>query len=426
MSLWWFKHQFTSPPTISSSRSEIESHAAAATPSFALFRHLPTELRLQIWKEPSYTYLPGPYFATEPAHCSNARTMSLWWFKHQFTSPPTISSSRSEIESHAAAATPSFALFRHLPTELRLQIWKHYFDVPRIHVVHPGQPLGPHFTRWAMTNPPPDYTEIVARTNQPTTSKQQFAAVLVSREALEIFTKTVDLAHMAFLDFETRSFQIMFERKFGDLAPPSRIATVSPEELDAIPGFREFVRNPVGSGTQRMVPPAHINWRDDLIYLTGPEGEQMQMLKRICRGPWARKVQRIALLINDRTYKNGDVFHQNSRSFRSLRIFLERKRSILRRYLQITEVILVVRLSQETHPKQRGFKRDGFGFVPFQKMNGYDGGAWDNMKVTTRFRDVTTLLQEAFPPLAQKGRIRWVVDVDCIQAEGDFYSRHPR
>ncbi|KAI8629621.1 hypothetical protein F5Y19DRAFT_431271 [Xylariaceae sp. FL1651] len=314
----------------------------------------------------------------------------------------------------------SFERFSDLPTELRLQIWEYYFDVPRIHVLYQG----PSKLKSCHIDPPVAYVELVARTNHKMPASLQFAAAVVSREAHEVFSKTFDPVHMGFMGLPSKRLKDSFEdqfRGFTDPEHPDRplhMSNVSKDLLRSTPQFTEFFKNPTGEPRHMVMPGVHINWGRDLLYLTDGADVNCEMLRRVCNGPFAGKLRRVAILIHDSiTFEGWRRFYGPSVDFTEPSAKLE-------------QVTLVVRLSDSEQSSHAKLERDEFGFVAYDSAVQGQKGGWDwmqNMKrIERRFVYVTQVLGEAFPGL-EKHRIKWAVDVDYThQNTATQYSRKPR
>jgi hypothetical protein len=288
----------------------------------------------------------------------------------------------------------TFKHFPDLPTELRLQIWEYYFDVPRVHVLYQGPVKSQH----PLNDPPVAYADLTAGTNYNVPARLRFAAAMTSREALEVFRKTFHPVHLNFLGLPSKHLRDLFDDKFRDLIDcncPGRPVTMSsiPKGLSqSIPTLAEFVRNPGGKPQHMVMPAAHINWGNDLLYLTDGADVNCEMLRRVCNGPIASKLRRLAILIHDSTkYEGWRRFYGPSIDFP-------------KPSAQLTEVILVVSLSDLEQSTHTTVARDEFGFVPYDSViQGAQKGSWEwtqNLKlIERRFVYVAQVLREAFPGL---------------------------
>ncbi|KAI3322658.1 hypothetical protein HD806DRAFT_522991 [Xylariaceae sp. AK1471] len=301
----------------------------------------------------------------------------------------------------------TFKHFPDLPTELRVQIWEYYFDVPRIHVLYQGPAKSQH----PLNDPPVAYTDLTAGTNCNVPASLRFAAAAINREALQVFHKTFDLVHIDFMGLPSKHLRDFFDDKFRgiiDTSYPDRplsMSSIPKDVLQSTPQLAEFVRNPGGKPQHMIMPAVHINWKNDLLYLTDSADVNCEMLRRICNGPIASKLRRMAILIHD------SIKYEGWRRFYGPSVDFPKPSA------QLTEVILVVRLSDREQSTHAMFERDEFGFVPYDSViEGKQNGNWEwmqNMKlIERRFVYVAQLLREAFPDLENnkiKVRFRGVI-----------------
>ncbi|KAI0466144.1 hypothetical protein F4859DRAFT_519339 [Xylaria cf. heliscus] len=313
----------------------------------------------------------------------------------------------------------TFHRFPDLPTELRLQIWEYYFDVPRIHVLYQAASK----SQGAAEETPVAYTDLTAQTNHNIPASRRFAAAAINHEALEVFQKTFDFVHMNFMSLPSKQVRDLFDDKFRDLVnpeDPGRRPKITNEVLQSRPDLAEFVRNPGGKARDLVMPGIHINWENDLLYLTDGADVNCDMLRRACNGPTASKLRRVAILIHDSCkYEGWRRFYGPSADFP-------------KPSTTPTEVTLVVRLSD---PNPSGpaavIARDEFGFVPYDSViQGQKSDSWEwmqNMKlIERRFVYVAQVLREAFPDL-ENHKIKWAVDIDYTHRKAETqYSRNIR
>ncbi|KAI3340024.1 hypothetical protein F4824DRAFT_453884 [Ustulina deusta] len=287
----------------------------------------------------------------------------------------------------------TFHRFPDLPTELRLQIWEYYFDVPRIHVLYPGASK----SQQASNGTSVAYADLTARTNRNVPASLRFAAAAMNREALEVFRDKFDLVHMNFMALPSKHVKDLFNDKLRGLVDPEnpdQPRSLPKNILQSTPGLAEFVRNPGGKRRDMVMPGVHINWENDLLYLTDGADVNCETLRRVCNGPIASKLRRVAILIHDSCrYEGWRHFYGPSVDFP-------------KPSANLAEVVLVVRPSDLDPSAHAMVERDGFGFVPYDSvMQGQQEGSWEwtqNMKlIERRFVYVTQLLREAFPDLEE-------------------------
>ncbi|KAF2972385.1 hypothetical protein GQX73_g1126 [Xylaria multiplex] len=297
---------------------------------------------------------------------------------------------------NTAAAEPeevvrTFHRFPDLPTELRLQIWEYYFNVPRIHVLYQGSSK----SQSAPNETPVAYADLTAETNRNVPANLRFAAATINSEALEIFRKHFDFVHMNFMGLPSKHVKDLFDdrlRGLPDPKDPEQSLSIPKDVLQSTPGLAEFVRNPGGKPQNIILPGIHINWENDLLYLTDGADVNCETLRRVCNGPIAGKLRRVAILIHDSCrYEGWRRFYGPSVDFP-------------KPSAKLTEVVLVVRLSDIDPSAHSMVQRDSFGFVPYDSViRGKQEGSWEwmqNMKlIERRFMYVAQLLREAFPDL---------------------------
>ncbi|KAI0861289.1 hypothetical protein F4860DRAFT_514060 [Xylaria cubensis] len=308
-----------------------------------------------------------------------------------------------------------FHRFPDLPTELRLQIWEYYFDVPRIHVLYQGKPK----CQKDAEGTPVAYADLTARTNHNIPASRRFAAAAINHEALEVFQKTFDFVHMNFMSLPSRHVKDLFDDKLKDPENPDRRLSMTKELLRSRPDLAEFVRNPEGKPRDMIMPGIHINWENDLLYLTDGADVNCEMLRRACNGPIASKLRRVAILIHDSCkYEGWRRFYGPSVDFP-------------KPSTTPAEVTLVVRLSDPNPSGHATVARDEFGFVPYDSViQGQKSDSWEwmqNMKlIERRFVYVAQVLREAFPDL-EGHKIKWAVDIDYTHRKAETqYSRNIR
>ncbi|KAJ8119643.1 hypothetical protein ONZ43_g3453 [Nemania bipapillata] len=290
-------------------------------------------------------------------------------------------------------ATRTFHRFPDLPTELRLQIWEYYFDVPRIHVLYQGSSK----SQRALEETPVAYADLTARTNHNVPASLRFAAAAINQEAFGVFAKTFDFVHMDFMSLPSKQVKSVFDDKLRSLidstdADPTQPLSIPKDILRSRPDLAEFVRNPGGKPRDAVLPGVHINWESDLLYLTDGGDVNCEMLRRVCNGPIAGKLRRVAILIHD-GYK-----------YEGFRRFYGPSVDFPKPSANLTEVTLVVRLNDPEPMRHATLERDDFGFVPYDPVvQGEKGGSWEwlqNMKqIERRFVYVAQVLHEAFPDL---------------------------
>ncbi|KAI8950581.1 hypothetical protein F4801DRAFT_548379 [Xylaria longipes] len=311
----------------------------------------------------------------------------------------------------------TFHRFPNLPTELRLQIWEYYFDVPRIHVLYQGasksQKAG---------ETPVAYADLTARTNHNVPASRRFAAAAINHEALGVFWKTFDFVHMNFMSLPSKHVRELFDDKFQGLVDPKdpdRRLTITKDVLRSRPDLAEFVRNPGRKPRDMVMPGIHINWENDLLYLTDGADVNCEMLRRACNGPIAGKLRRVAVLIHD------------SCKYEGFRRFYGPSVDFPKPSTTPAEVTLVVRLSDLNPSGHVTVPRDEFGFVPYDSViQGQKNDSWEwmqNMKlIERRFVYVAQVLREAFPDL-EGHKIKWAVDIDYTHRKAETqYSRNIR
>ncbi|KAI0457366.1 hypothetical protein F5B21DRAFT_92680 [Xylaria acuta] len=311
----------------------------------------------------------------------------------------------------------TFHRFPDLPTELRLQIWEYYFDVPRIHVLYQGASK----SQRVVEETPVAYADLTARTNHNIPASLRFSAAAINHEALEVFRKTFDFVHMNFMGLPSKHVKDLFDKFRGLIDPedPDRRLSITSEVLQSRPDLAEFIRNPGGKPRDMVMPGIHINWKNDLLYLTDGADVNCEMLRRACNGPIASKLQRVAILIHDSCkYEGWRRFYGPSVDFP-------------KPSTTPTEVTLVVRLSDLNSTGHATVERDEFGFAPYDSViQGQKTDSWEwmqNMKlIERRFVYVTQVLREAFPDL-EDHKIKWVVDIDYTHHKAETqYSRNIR
>ncbi|TGJ84533.1 hypothetical protein E0Z10_g4238 [Xylaria hypoxylon] len=313
--------------------------------------------------------------------------MTMRWLMDRFSLTYENTTTTTEPEE----AIRTFHRFPDLPLELRLQVWEYYFHVPRIHVFYQGSSKsqsGPKET-------PVAYADLTARTNRNVPSSLRFAAAAINYEALEVFRKHFDLVHMNFMGLPSKHVKDLFDDKLRDLLDsknPEQSSSIPKDVLQSTPGLAEFVRNPGGKPRDMIMPGVHINWENDLLYLTDGADVNCETLRRVCNGPIASKLRRVAILIHDSCkYEGWRRFYGPSVDFP-------------KPSANLTEVVLVVRLSEIDPSVHAMAERDGFGFVPYDSViQGKQEASWEwtqNMKlIERRFMYVAQLLREAFPDL---------------------------
>lgn len=286
----------------------------------------------------------------------------------------------------------TFHRFPDLPTELRLQIWEYYFNVPRIHVLYQGASKSSR----AAEETPVAYADLTARTNHNIPASLRFAAAAINHEALEVFRKTFELVHMDFMSLPSKHVKDLFDDKLRGLVDPEdpdrRHLSITNEVLRSRPDLAEFVRNPGAKPRDMVLPGIHMNWESDLLYLTDGADVNCEMLRRACNGPIANKLRRVAILIHDSCkYEGWRRFYGPSVDFP-------------KPSTTPTEVTLVVRLGNPSPSGHATVARDEFGFVPYDSViQGQKNDNWEwmqNMKlIERRFVYVAQVLREAFPDL---------------------------
>ncbi|GAP85444.1 hypothetical protein SAMD00023353_1000620 [Rosellinia necatrix] len=335
--------------------------------------------------------------------------MAMQWFMNRFSA----SHGSDPVAEQEDART--FHLFPNLPTELRLQIWEYYFDAPRIHVLYQG----PSRSQQALDKTPVAYTDLTAGTNQEMSASRRYAAAAINHEALEIFRKTFDLAHMDFMSLPSKHVRDLFDDKLRDIITPEepdQRPSIPKHLLQSSPGLAEFVRNPSGKPRDMVMPGIHINWERDLLYLTDGVDVNCEMLRRACNGPIANKLRRVAILIHD-SYK-----YEGWRPFYGPSVGFPKPSA------QLAEVVLVVRLDDLESPAHDTVNRDEFGFAPYDLIiQGQKKDSWEwtqNMKlIERRFVYAAQVLREAFPDL-EDHKIKWAVDIDYVHHKAETqYSR---
>ncbi|KAJ2986777.1 hypothetical protein NUW58_g4868 [Xylaria curta] len=332
--------------------------------------------------------------------------MAMQWLVNRF------SSSCEDVPAEPEQDVRTFHGFSDLPTELRLQIWEHYFDVPRIHVLYRGSSES---KRAYGDETPLAYADLTARTNHDIPTDLRFAAAAMNREALGVFRKTFDFVHVDFMSLPSKRVRELFDNSTG---PDQRLS--EPEDVvGSDPVLSRLVRNPDGRPRDMLIPGIHTNWGNDLLYLTDGIDVNCDMLRRACNGPIASKLRRVAILIHDGcTYEGWRRFYGPSVDFPKPSTTL-------------AEVILVVRLRDLDVSTYATADRDEFGFAPYDSVvQGQKKGSWEwlqEMKmIERRFVYVAQLLREAFPGL-EDHKIKWAVDIDYTHHKAETrYSRNIR
>lgn len=307
--------------------------------------------------------------------------MAMRWLMDRFSTGPG-----DALATEPQHVARSFHRFSDLPTELRLQIWEYYFDVPRIHVLYQKQPK----TQQAV-----DYADLTAATNHQLPASLRFAAATISCEALEVFRKTFDFAHMDFMSLPSKHVKDLFDDRLRGLSNPEDLdqrLCIPKSLVQSKPDVAEFVKNPASKPRSMVMPGAHINWENDLLYLTNGADVNCETLRRACNGPIASKLRRLAILIHD------------SHKYEGWRPFDGPSVGFPKPLANLTEVILVVRLNDAESPAQATVPRDEFGFAPYDLViQGQKKDSWEwtqNMKlIERRFVYVAQVLREAFPDL---------------------------
>ncbi|KAI0975433.1 hypothetical protein F4678DRAFT_420253 [Xylaria arbuscula] len=306
----------------------------------------------------------------------------------------------------------SFHRFPDLPAELRIQIWEHYFDVPRIHVLYSASSKTP------LNETPLAYADLTAETNRNVPSSLRYAAATINCEALKVLRRKLDFVHMNFMGLPSKHVKESFDHKFRGLvdAQQDQPLSVPNDLLQSKPDLAEFVRNPGGKARDMIIPGIHINWESDMLYLADGSDVNCEVLRRVCNGPLASKLRRMAILIHD-SYK-----YEGWRPFLGPSVDFPKPSAIL------AEVVLAVRLNDLDPSAHITVERDAFGFVPYDSViQGKQEGSWEwtqNMKlIERRFVYVAQLLREAFPDL-QDHQIKWAVDIDYTHRRAETrYSR---
>ncbi|KAI1348614.1 hypothetical protein F5Y01DRAFT_211338 [Xylaria sp. FL0043] len=337
--------------------------------------------------------------------------MVMRWLMNRFF----LTSENSPI-AEPEQAVGTFHRFPDLPTELRLQIWEHYFDVPRIHVLYPSSSR----SRNAPNDTPTAYADLTAKANRNVPASLRFAAATINYEALEVFRNKFDLVHLNFMDLPSKFVKDLFDSKFrGLVAPqdPEQPLSIPKSILQSTPDLAEVVRNPSRKPRDMVMPGVHINWENDLLYLTDGTDVNCETLRRVCNGPIAGRLRRVAILIHDSCKYDG------------WRHFLGPSVDFPKPCANLAEVILVVRLNDIDPSAHATAERDGFGFVPYDSViqGKQEGNSWEwtqNMKlIERRFVYVAQLLHEAFPDL-EDHKIKWAVDIDYTHRRAETpYSR---
>ncbi|KAI0198587.1 hypothetical protein F4808DRAFT_435726 [Astrocystis sublimbata] len=311
--------------------------------------------------------------------------MALRWLLDQF------SPMQEEIPStEPDQINRTFHCFAELPTELRLQIWGYYFDAPRIHVLYHGGSKIPK----GLAGTPVAYADLTAGTNECVPASRRFAAAAINYEALELFQKTFDFTHINFMGLPSKLVKDLYEEQFRNLddASPDRLPPITNEIMRSRPDLAEFLKNPDGRPKDMIVPGIHINWGNDLLYLTDGADVNCEVLRRLCNGPIAGKLRRVAVLIHDScNYEGWRPFYGPSVDFP-------------KPSTTPTEVALVVRLSNPSPVSNAIVARDEFGFAPYDSVvQGQKNDSWEwmqNMKlIERRFVYAAQVLREAFPDL---------------------------
>ncbi|KAI1163175.1 hypothetical protein F5B18DRAFT_328462 [Nemania serpens] len=338
---------------------------------------------------------------------------AMQWLKSSVS--PRDGKAATETEQEQVVQT--FHHFPDLPSELRLQIWRYYFDVSRIHVLYQGLS-----TSHSNNEIPVAYADLTTRTNHNVPARHRFAAAAINREALDVFQKTFDFVHLNFMALPSKEVRKLFHEKLRSLIGPEDLTqplNIPKDVLRSRPDVAEFVRNPGGSPPDTVIPGAHINWEKDLLYLTDGTDVNCEMLRRACNGPIASKLRRVAILIHDSCkYEGWRRFYGPSVDFPSPSA-------------KLSEVILAVRLSDLKPSSRTTIERDKFGFVPYDSViQGQEKDTWEwtqNMKlIERRFVYVAQVLREAFPDL-EDHKIKWAVDIDYVHHKAETqYSRSLR
>ncbi|GAW11444.1 hypothetical protein ANO14919_007900 [Xylariales sp. No.14919] len=339
--------------------------------------------------------------------------MAMRWLMDRFFL--TYENTTTTVAAEPDEATRTFHRFPDLPTELRLQIWEHYFNVPRIHVLYQGLSK----SKSALNETPLAYADLTAQTNRNIPASLRFAAATINLEALEIFRKHFDLAHMDFMGLPSKHVRDLFDEKLRGLTDPrdpEQPLSIPRDLLQSTPGLAEFVRNPGDKPRDLVMPGVHINWENDLLYLADGADVNCETLRRVCNGPIAGKLRRVAILIHD------SCKYEGWRRFNGPSVDFPKPSA------NLTEVVLAVRLSDIDPSARAVAERDEFGFVPYDAViRGKQEGNWEwmqNMKlIERRFMYVAQLLHEAFPDL-EDHKIKWAVDIDYTHQRAETqYSR---
>lgn len=318
----------------------------------------------------------------------------------------------SLVTARATVPATSFHRFGDLPPEIRLKIWRQYFLIRRIHVV-PTVVTNLPFVRPAFTETPVltlNHVWLEAGTNRPLDRKAELAGFLVDSAALDLFRKHFELADLKCLrssvplsDHEDLRGQIARFNSNNTVLPRGHEAMQESIKMTmAMEELAEKVLESVNKSVYRCPP---VNFDLDLVYLTN--ARTPNILGRFWSKPWTHKVQRIALLIADRTAGaewSEDTLHDVLKQY-------ERGGPRVADFA-VKEIYLVI--LPDSMPKNRFGKlvRDDYGFIPYDANTWAHMGSWWNLRMSRQYGSIDSAFKSRCPDLMATTKIKWVIDID--------------
>ncbi|KAJ9134210.1 hypothetical protein NKR19_g8763 [Coniochaeta hoffmannii] len=300
-----------------------------------------------------------------------------------------------------AQVSETFECFQELPTELRLQIWAHYFDKPRIHINK-------------NTLPQLNCLHILdAETNRLLSSKQLAAGILINREAYQVFRETLEVVSMAEI-YEPSSGVVRRSLATINVADVPEEAIPPENETADIPPRLSQLLSELEEDDRKSAPSTLVvNWNRDLIYLW----EAPPSFRMLLQGKWAPRARRVALVIKQKPASEWEFDPAYWRDDLLMREKVDCPTTL-------RQVILVLAWSGgDDKPEHHdGQERDEYGFAPFGVLESLVG-AEEYAQITRHFAGVAQVIREAFPHLDRPEGIRWAVDIAYAGIRNAKYTR---
>ncbi|KAI1454773.1 hypothetical protein F4805DRAFT_438369 [Annulohypoxylon moriforme] len=287
-----------------------------------------------------------------------------------------------------------FPFFNDLPKELRILIWKYYFESHRLHVVHPApecEDVNPakKVLSYSCTVIDPATNVIIENARPP--------SPLINHEAHEVFQRC-----------KRTWTPITFSNDFA------RSMTSSRGRLP--PQFAKLASNHVEQ--IRDERPIYIDFSRDMLYICAMHTEQAFWLLRSTA--WRNEVRRLAVLVPHTGFAGAIPFGPSA----PVREVLD--------YMQGLEELFIVLIPQagkadiihspNTSEAIARLRRDINGFVPYLDYV-KEAGLASNHTLYTR---TSMLIRKAMTGAPREIKIERVVDVDYVTSPFGYYERKPR